>query len=269
MASEQSSLSAPEDRTSLCTANDGDAVIGRAFRLLRVFKAGSAELTLDELTTRSELPRSTTHRLVHQLVAQGVLERTRRGWRLGVELFELGQMVPRPQRLRDVALGYMEDLYEATRQTIQLAVLDDDDVLYVEIICGHQKAPTPSRRGGRMSAHCTALGKALLAFSGDAGQGWTKNNLPLARRTANTLTDPRSLLRELGEVRRLGLAYDREEAAPGLVCVAAPVLARDGAARAALSVSMASANSALTPLQAAPPLRATARALSRELGRFG
>jgi len=246
--------------------SNSDAVLGRAFRVLRVFEAGSAELTLDELASRSELPRSTTHRLVHQLVAEGVLERSGQGWRLGVGLFELGLMVPRPQRLRDIALGYMEDLYEATRETVQLAVLDDDDVLYVEIICGHQKAPTPSRRGGRMSAHCTALGKALLAFSEDAGQRWTKNNLPLARHTANTLADPRSLMRELGEVRRLGVAYDSEEAARGLVCVAAPILTSDGTAQAALSVSMASAG-ALTPLQAAPALRASARALSRELNR--
>ena len=181
-----------------------DAVLDRAFRLLDAFRAPPQNLTLDELTARSGLPRSTAHRLAGQLERLGALERSRRGWRLGTRLFELGQMVPRQQRLRDVALAYMEDLYEATRETVQLAVLDDGEVLYVEIISGHRRVPTPSRRGGRMPAHCTALGKAMLAFSADAGQEWIAQHPVLAARTSRTLTDPALLRRELHDVRRLG-----------------------------------------------------------------
>jgi DNA-binding IclR family transcriptional regulator len=249
-------------------SSDGDAVLGRAFRILRAFQSGPSELTLDQLVTRSGLARSTAHRLACQLAEQGALERSRRGWRLGVGLFELGHIVPRQQRLRDVALAYMEDLYEATRETVQLAVLEGGEVLYVEIISGHRKAPTPSRRGRRLPAHCTALGKALLAFSEDVGSAWLKANAPLARRTSSTLTDPELLLRELQDVRRIGLAYDRQEASPGLVCVAAPILASDGTALAALSVSMPAAGR-LTPAQAAPAVHAAARALTRELNRAG
>ena len=247
-------------------SSDGDAVISRAFRLLGAFRSGPSELTLDELATRSGLARSTAHRLSGQLAEQGALERSRRGWRLGVGLFELGQIVPRQQRLRDVALAYMEDLYEATRETVQLAVLEGGEVLYVEIISGHRKVPTPSRRGGRLPAHCTALGKALLAFSDDVGSAWLKDNAPLARRTSRTLIEPDRLQRELHDVRRIGLAYDREEASPGLTCVAAPVLTASGNARAALSVSMP-AGGTLTPAQAAPAVHAAARALGRELNR--
>jgi IclR family transcriptional regulator, acetate operon repressor len=248
----------------LMTNSTPDAVLDRAFRLLDAFRAAPAELTLDELTARSGLPRSTAHRLAGQLVALGALERSRRGWRLGMTLFELGQMVPRQQRLRDVALAYMEDLYEATKETVQLAVLDDADVLYVEIISGHRKVTTPSRRGGRMPAHCTALGKAMLAFSPDAGREWVARHAPLVARTSRTLTDPTLFARELQDILRLGLAYDREEATEGLVCVAAPVLSPDGTARAAVSVSMP-AGGRINPTQVAPAVHAAGRALSREL----
>jgi IclR family acetate operon transcriptional repressor len=247
-------------------SSSNDAVLDRAVRLLDAFRTAS-ELTLDELAERSGLARSTAHRLAGQLVRLGLLERSQRGWRLGTTLFELGQLVPRQQRLRDVALAYMEDLYEATRETVQLAVLDESEVLYVEIISGHRKVKTPSRRGGRMPAHCTALGKAMLAFSDDVGRSWIERHSPLVARTATTLADPRQLAKELQDIRRAGLAYDREESTAGLVCVAAPLLIANGTARAAMSVSMP-AGGRITPSQVAPAVRSSGRALSRELHRL-
>jgi DNA-binding IclR family transcriptional regulator len=244
----------------------GDSVLDRAVGVLDAFRGAGPELTLDELVTRTGMARSTTHRLAGQLVEVGLLERSRRGWRLGVALFELGQMVPRQQRLRDIALAYMEDLYEATRETVQLAVLDGGDVLYVEIISGHQRVATPSRRGGRLPAHCTGIGKAMLAFSADAGRDWIAGHTPLEPRTPSTITDPAALTRELHDIHRRGLAYDREENTAGLVCVAAPLLAGDGTALAGLSVSMP-AGGRITPAQVAPAVLAGTRALSRELAR--
>jgi IclR family acetate operon transcriptional repressor len=247
-------------------SSSNDAVLDRAVRLLDAFRTAS-ELTLGELAERSGLARSTAPRLAGQLVRLGLLERSQRGWRLGTTLFELGQLVPRQQRLRDVALAYMEDLYEATRETVQLAVLDESEVLYVEIISGHRKVKTPSRRGGRMPAHCTALGKAMLAFSDDVGRSWIERHSPLVARTATTLADPRQLAKELQDIRRAGLAYDREESTAGLVCVAAPLLIANGTARAAMSVSMP-AGGRITPSQVAPAVRSSGRALSRELHRL-
>jgi IclR family transcriptional regulator, acetate operon repressor len=245
-----------------------ESVLHRAVCLLDAFRSGGSELTLEELVSRSGLPRSTTHRLVKQLETYGFLERSRRGWRLGVALFELGQLVPRQQRLRDVALAHMEDLYEATRETVQLAVLDDGDVLYVEIISGHRKVETPSRRGGRMPAHCTALGKVMLAFSPDVGRTWLSAHPTLEARTPRTIMDPGELARELQECRKAGVAYDREESRLGLTCVAAPIFASDGSVRAALSVSMP-LGGRITPAQVAPAVRIGGRAVSRQLHEFG
>ncbi|MBV9607262.1 MAG: IclR family transcriptional regulator [Solirubrobacterales bacterium] len=244
----------------------GGGVLERAARLLEAFREGGPELTLSELVARSEVPRATAHRLAGQLVALGFLERSRRGWRLGTALFELGQIVPRQQRLRELALPYMEDLYEATKETVQLGVLDQGEVLYVEIIAGHRRVSTPSRRGGRMPAHCTGLGKALLAFSPDVGREWLAAQPPLMARTPSTIIDPARLARELQDVRRAGVAFDREEARVGLVCLAAPILGRDGVARAALSVSMPTGGR-ISPAQVAPAVVTGARAVSRELAR--
>jgi DNA-binding IclR family transcriptional regulator len=245
--------------------SSGEAVIGRAFRLVSAFGDGVGELSLDELAEASGLARSTAHRLAGQLAAHGALERSKRGWRLGIRMFEIGQRVPQQQRLRDAALAYMEDLYELTHETVHLAVLDEREVVYVEILSGHRKVPSPSRRGGRMPAHCTGVGKALLAFSPDMGAAVLRAAEPLPRRTPQTITDVRALLSELREVRQTGLAFDREEAATGLTCVAAPIRSTRGIAHAAVSVSMP-AGGRLTPAQVAPAVRLAGLALTRQLG---
>jgi DNA-binding IclR family transcriptional regulator len=244
-------------------SSDGDSVVSRVFRLLDAFDDGTPERTLDELLLASDLPRSTAHRLCQQLVERGALERSRRGWRLGTRMFELGQAVSLPRRLRDIALPHMQDLFAATGETVQLAVVDAAQVLYVEIIAGHRRVPTPSRRGGRMPMHCTALGKTLLAFSADAGREFLSAGPALKRRTPQTIVDAEHLRLEINDVRRSQLAYDLEESAMGLICVAGPVLGVDGTATVALSVSMP-ARGRLTLAEAAAATRMAARALSRE-----
>lgn len=235
-------------------------VLERAFALLDLFSPGRFELTLAELTDRSGLPRSTVHRLATQLEQLGALERTRRGWRIGVRLFELGQLVPSQLHLRERALPYMGDLYEATHETVHLAVLDGAEVVYVEIIAGHGKVPSPSRRGGRAPAHCTAVGKILLAFERELPPA---EGPDLVAHTSRSITDRAQLRWQLGAARRSGLAYDDEEVMLGLCCVAAPVTNHRGVV-AALSVSMP-VRGQLTRDAAAPALRTAARALSRDL----
>jgi IclR family transcriptional regulator, acetate operon repressor len=240
--------------------NGGSSLLDRAFDLLGQFTPERSELSLAELTERSGLPRSTTHRLARQLESLRVLERTRRGWRIGVRIFELGQLVPTQQRLREQALPFMGDLYEATRGTIHLAVLEGSDVVYVEVIAGRHKVRSPSRRGGRVPAHCTAVGKVLLAYADPRPD---PDGPSLEARTKATITDPRSLASTLAMVRRRGIAFDDEEAMAGLRCVAAPVYDQSGVV-AALSVSLSTRNK-LTPEGSAPVVRTAAMGLSREL----
>jgi IclR family acetate operon transcriptional repressor len=213
------------------------AVVRRAFAVLGAFDARTSRLTLSELVAETGLPKTTVHRVALELIGLGALERRNGGYALGPRLFELGQRVPRHRRLRDAALPYMQDLFALTRETVQLAVLDGVEVLHVEILHGHRRVPTPASRGGRMPFHCTALGKAIVAFSPPDVVARALAE-PLVARTPRTITDPQALRRELAGIRSRGIAFDRGECDRRLVCAAAPITSADGTASAAVSVSM-------------------------------
>lgn len=215
----------------------GIAVISRAFEVLAAFGSGEQEGTsLAEVTRRVGLPKTTTHRLLGALVDAGVVERAQGGYRLGMRLFELGERVSHKHTLREAALPFLEDLYEVTHETVHLAVLDGIDVLYVERIRGHrQQRQLASRVGGRMPAYATGVGKALLAFTPSAASA-VLSHAPLPPLTPYTITGRRGLSNELAGIRSSRVAFDREENAIGVHCVAAPVLV-GGRAVAAISVT--------------------------------
>ncbi len=234
----------------------------RAALLLNCLAAGDSP-GISELARRSGLAKTTVFRLVHELAAAGLVEVTSGGVRLGMRLFELGSSVPRQRSLREAALPYMRDLHEATSETVHLAVLDGAEVVYVAIRPGRHGPRLPSRVGGRMPAHATGVGKAILAFSPpevaaaliDAG---------LERRTPRTIADPGALRRELTRIRGSGVSFDREESGPGIVCAASPVFGAGGTVVAALSLTGWS--SRLDLARVAPAVRTAALALSRQLG---
>ncbi len=237
-------------------------MLSRAFALLTCFTEADGDLSLAELSRRTGIPKATVHRLVSQLAHWGAVEQTPAGVRLGMRLFELGQLAPRQRDLREAARPHMEDLRQATADTVHLAVLDGSDVVYLEKLTGRRGPPLPSRVGGRMPAHCTGVGKSLLAFSPDATVAEVVAS-GLVRRTPRTITIPAVLLRELADIRRSGLAFDREESTPGVVCVACPVLGRTGDVVAAVSISGWS--NRLDPGRVASAVRTATLAISRQL----
>ena len=178
---------------------------------MEALDANHPYLSVSELARRSGLPKSTTHRLVGELCRLGLLESTRDGIRLGFRLFELGELVPRHRGLRDAALPFMEDLMEATHQRVHLAVLEGVEVVYVQILGSRSGMAMPSRIGGRLPAHATGVGKAILAFSPVGGHrpdgGRPAPAEPADHRHAGALT------RELATIREQGVAYDRESPA--------------------------------------------------------
>jgi IclR family transcriptional regulator, acetate operon repressor len=237
-------------------------VLGRAALLLDCLAAGDSP-GISELARRSGLAKTTVFRLVHELASCGLVEATGDGVRLGMRLFELGSSVPRQRSLTEAALPYMRDLQQATGDTVHLAVLDRAEVVYLQILRGHGLRQLPSRVGGRMPAHATGVGKAILAFSPQAvvdefiGSG-------LRPRTARTIVAPGALRRELARIRQAGTAFDREESGLGIVCAASPVFGPDGGVVAGLSLTGWSGR--LNLARAAPAVRTAALALSRQLG---
>lgn len=231
--------------------------------LERASEQGEPVMRLSQVATATGLPLTTTHRICTDLVAQGFIDRAGHGLQLGTRLFELGEHVPRKRRVRDAALPYMQDLYEVTHHTVHLGVLDGTDMLYVDKISGHQPAKSPSRVGSRFPATCTALGKALLAWSDDDVID-TVIAAGLPRKTPYSITDPNVLRSALATIAGDGYAVEREEAAIGIGCVAAPIL--DGSHRpvAAISLTMRLADLDLGRL--GPLVRTSGRSISRVLG---
>lgn len=239
------------------------SVIARASRLMESFDADHGILTLAELSRTSGLPRSTAHRIADELAELGWLEKTGEGYSLGMRMFEFGELVPRQRNLVSVAMPYMEDLRTATGASVHLAVLDGSEVVYLQVLASKLAPKMNSRRGGRLPAHATGVGKAMLAFSPpDAVQRVIDTGLP--RLTARTISTPGQLKRELSAIRSSGIAYDREESNPGVLCAAVPIFGNDGSVRAGLSVSGFSRR--VAP-RMAPAVQTAALALARDLAR--
>jgi IclR family transcriptional regulator, acetate operon repressor len=244
------------------TERDDNSVIRRAFLILDAFVPDGIELGLAELVKRTKLPKATAHRLACQLVELGALEKVGERYRPGMRLFELGAIVERQRHLRDTGLPLMEDLYEGTHETVHLGIRDEHDVLYLEKIAGRRSSAVDTRIGARKPLYCTAIGKALLAFSpSDVVNAVIAGNL--VRHAPRTITSPALLLEELKQVAETGSACDHEEYAIGISCVAAPVLDLQGHSVAAISLTGPSDR--FDPQRFAPAIRTAARTFSRVL----
>jgi IclR family transcriptional regulator, acetate operon repressor len=215
--------------------------------------------TIRELARRTGLPVASVHRIVVRLLAWGALERVPGGVRPGLRLFELGQLVPARENLREIALPFMGDLYAATHEVVSLAVLDGVDTVWIEQLSGRLAPPVPSRVGGRLPAHVTAAGKVLLAHAPHV-----VDTLRLERHGPGTITDRERLRVELADVRERGIAINREESTSGVLGVAAPIVTRDGTVVAALALAVAR-RSRSSPEAMAPAVRTAALALGRAL----
>lgn len=248
----------------MCPAerNDG-AVVARIGALLSAFRPGDGALGVSELARRTDLPKSTVHRLAGNLVDAGLLERSGTSLRLGLRLFEIGQLATGHRDLVDAARPVLADLRSATRNSVHLARIEGTEVVYFEVLPGPDAPDLPSRVGGRMPAHATGVGKAILAFAAPAVvDAVISGGLP--RLSGRTITSPAILRRQLQRIRDDGVAYEREESGNGTVCVACPILDADGAPIAAVSV--AGWSNRMRPERVAPAVRAAALTLSRVAG---
>ncbi|MFC8683509.1 IclR family transcriptional regulator [Microbacterium ureisolvens] len=241
---------------------DSVTVLDRLTAVFDAFGEDDEGLGVSELARRANLPKSTVSRIAGDLVAQRLLDREGDKLYLGVRLFELAQTVEKPRRLRHLALPVMTELRDVTGHTVSLGVLDGSDVVILGVVRAAGGCAPPAGIGGRLPAHATALGKALLAFSArEVVERIVQDGLP--QRTPRTIADAAVLARELSDVRRLGVATDAEECARDRVCAAAAILGHGGAPVAALS--MTAVASAATPERLAPAVRAAAMTVSRRL----
>jgi DNA-binding IclR family transcriptional regulator len=256
--------SATASQDSPAGPQTGRSVTAKVLALLDAFTPDSPEPTLSELARRAGVSLPTAHRRVAELVAWGALERTPAGrYRVGLRLWEVAALAPRGPALRERALPFLEDLYVVTRQNVQLAVREGQELVFVERIAGREAVPVLTRVGGRFSLHATGVGLVLLAFAPPALQDAVLTD-PLPSYTARTVTDPVELRRLLAEVRRQGFAVSDGMVTDDALSVAAPVRGATGEVVAAVSLVVPAGHP--EPRSLAAAVQTAARGISRALG---
>lgn len=231
-ASDETPIHAGGGRESKATPS-----ITKALQILEAFREAGPALGVSDVARLVGMPKSTAFRVLSHLADSGYVERTGRFYVLGSRLFELGNAVQMCRRdgLRGLALPHLGELHATTGKVAHLAVLDGTDVVYLEKVHGLKAMDVDTVVGGRTPAACTALGKAMLAFSDRSAIGRVLEG-GLVRRTAYSHSDPARFLAELRWVNMERIAHDREENRLGLACTAAPIVI-DGRAVGAISLS--------------------------------
>lgn len=246
----------------------GIQVLERVFALLDVLAAGDGAMSLKEISERTGLHPSTTHRILHDLSIGRFVERPEVGnYRLGMRLFELGNAVKSRLSVRDAALLPMRELHRRIQQPVNLSLRQGDEILYVERAFSERSGMQVVRAiGGRAPLHLTSTGKLFLAAEDDSRVRSYATRTGLAGNNRNSLTRLPDLLRALAMARETGVAHDNEELELGVRCMAAGIYDDQGTLVAGLSISAPADRLDNAWLQ---KLKATAAEISAALGHSG
>lgn len=241
-----------------------EAVV-KALDLLDAFQEAE-ELTLTEISERVGINKSRAFRLLYSLALRGYVERSADGTRytLGVKLIERAACVRKD--LRQLALPFMQRLHAQFNETVNLAILDRGEVLYIEMLESSQPFRMAAAVGSRSPWHSTALGKAIVAHLPEDEWHSLISAAHLMKLTERTITDREQLRKELERVRRRGYAVDEGETEPGAACIGAPIFNLDGRPIAALSLSGPAERILPRRREIAMALVAVCQELSRRLG---
>jgi DNA-binding IclR family transcriptional regulator len=228
-------------RKEVSASETSVGTLARGLDILGLFAREAPELTQTEISAALGLPLPTVHRLTAVLAERGFLERdprTRR-FRLGLEIARFMPPLLSGLRLPDLVRPHMRRLAADTGETVNLAALQDGETVYLVSETGDRLLTSQTPVGLRLPAHCTALGKCLLARLPDDAVRHAVGAEPYARRTPATLTTWAALRAELEAIRREGVARSWEEYEAGLASIAVPIGGIDGdGGEAALNVSL-------------------------------
>lgn len=212
----------------------------RALRIVHMFTEEPRPWTFEEIRDYLGYPKASLHGLLATLVAERWLKKdeTSRSYVLGIRAFETGAAYRRMFRFEEQVRNVMASVNQATGETVQAAILDGLEVVYVAKIEGKRLLRLDSEVGSRLPAHATGVGKMLLAMLPEAQLDRLLEGVELPRLTAKTIVDHAALRQELERVRAQGFSTDDEEATEGARCIAVPVFDETSRCIAALSSSV-------------------------------
>jgi DNA-binding IclR family transcriptional regulator len=244
-------------------------VLDRALAILDKLSADGPDLSLGEISEKVELHKSTAHRLIMVLERHKLIERNSVNgrYRLGLKLFELGTRAVSQLDLRERARPFLERLVLETSETVHLCILDDSEVVYLDKVEPARSVRMATSVGRRNPAHCTAVGKAIMAYLSDVQVEEIVRKQGMKAMTVHTITSLIELKKELIAVRERGYAIDNEEIEEGVRCVGCVVRNFSGEPLAAISVSAPAFRLTKDKMKGLSQAVVTvANALSRELG---
>lgn len=232
---------------------------------------GAGGLTLTELSRRLGMHRSTVFRFLATLQARGYVERVpgTSSYRPGVQVLLLASSWLNDLDIRRVAKPILQALCESSQELVHLTILEQGDVVTIDRIEGRQPVSLQTGIGNRRPAHCTASGKAILAYLADDARERIVA-AGLTAMTADTITAPDILRRQLAEVRQRGYAIDQGEHFEGVCCVAAPVFGHERTVVASISIAGPAPRMPASRItQLGEEVVLAAGAVSRQLGYAG
>lgn len=211
-----------------------------AFRILEVLRDARAPLSMTDISRRTNASKTTTFRYLKTLSLLGYVTQIGKSYTVGISAFSMGDADLWEASLVALSAVHLKDLSGCFRETANLGIPRGKRISYLTVVEPEGAPRFDTESGDADCFHCTALGKAILAFL-PPGQAAAHLNASLPRFTPNTITTRRRLDTAFAEVRRLGYAIDREENRVGCVCYAAPILAGDATPIAAISVTLPTA----------------------------
>ncbi|MFQ5623150.1 MAG: IclR family transcriptional regulator [Paracoccaceae bacterium] len=245
--------------------NASRGTVGKALAILDEVAAIGRPVRFTELLENLHFPKATLYRFLQTLTNQGMLsyDHDRQVYALGVHLVRLAHAAWQQSSLAPVARPHIDALSKKIGQTVHLAMLDNGQVLYVDKRNAVSPVEMFSQAGKVGPSYCTGVGKAMLAFLDGPQRDRAIKQQAFHRYTANTITSAEALKAELQEIRKAGIAFDREEHEPHIICIAAPILAQNGRVLGGLSVTSSTRSYSLDDLKKLKPeLTATARLIA-------
>ena len=224
---------------STVPASPNIQVIERMFALIDVLASKEEAISLKEISEKTGLHPSTTHRILNDLAVGRFVDRPEAGsYRLGMRLLELGNLVKGRLNVRDVALQPMRELHKLTQQPVNLSMRQGDEIVYVERAFSERSGMQVVRAiGGRAPLHLTSVGKLFLALDDPSRIRAYATRTGLSGQTRNSITQLPVLERELNKARQTGVARDNEELELGVRCMASGIYDDQGHLIAGLSIS--------------------------------
>ena len=228
------------NKEKMIDRNDRIKSIDKALDLLESLSVNEQETGITEISKKLHMGLSTVHRILTTLKSRGYVIQNQQTtkYRLGIKLFELGCAVQSTKRLVEITKPYLRQLSQSTNETANLAILEGKEVIYLDTIESPEILRTEIMAGTRTPAHCTALGKVLLAFISDGEfKSLYKSDEPLSSLTSKSISSLEELKKNLKKVKEQGYAVDREEYKIGVNCIGVPIFGRNGEAITAISIT--------------------------------